>query len=195
MQGQQSASFVPVQQTNAAADYSLYKVIRRDGTAVPFQPTKISVALTKAFIATEGEAGSSSSRVHDLVAKLTQQVVDVIVGRQPQGGTIRLETIQDQVELVLMRSGEHDVARRYVLYRDARAQERARQVAEQTGVRQEPVHVSSEDSVRSDALSALVNLGYQRSAAEKAIDAALNEGGDITVESILRRTLKKLARV
>jgi Holliday junction resolvasome RuvABC DNA-binding subunit len=69
------------------------------------------------------------------------------------------------------------------------------QVAEQTGVRQEPVHVSSEDSVRSDALSALVNLGYQRSAAEKSIDAALNEGGDITVESILRRGLKKLARV
>jgi Holliday junction resolvasome RuvABC DNA-binding subunit len=49
--------------------------------------------------------------------------------------------------------------------------------------------------VRGDSLSALLNLGYQRSAAEKAIDAALNEGGDITVESVLRRGLKKLARV
>ena len=54
---------------------------------------------------------------------------------------------------------------------------------------------SVEDNVRSDALSALFNLGYQRSSAEKAIDAALGEGGDITVESILRRALKKLARV
>jgi len=53
----------------------------------------------------------------------------------------------------------------------------------------------TEDSVRADALSALLNLGYQRSAAEKAIDAALGEGGDVTVESILRRGLKKLARV
>ena len=44
-------------------------------------------------------------------------------------------------------------------------------------------------------ISALLNLGYQRSSAEKAIDAALAEGGDITVESILRRALKKLARV
>ncbi|HKP84009.1 MAG TPA: Holliday junction branch migration protein RuvA [Pyrinomonadaceae bacterium] len=53
----------------------------------------------------------------------------------------------------------------------------------------------TEDAVRADALSALLNLGYQRSSAEKAIDAALVEGGDITVESILRRALKKLARV
>lgn len=54
---------------------------------------------------------------------------------------------------------------------------------------------SSEDSVRSDALSALANLGYQRSAAEKAIDAVLNDGGEMTVESVLRRGLRKLARV
>ncbi|MFN2530311.1 MAG: Holliday junction branch migration protein RuvA [Pyrinomonadaceae bacterium] len=53
----------------------------------------------------------------------------------------------------------------------------------------------TEDDVRSDALSALLNLGYQRSSAEKAIDGAISEGGDITVEAVLRRSLKKLARV
>lgn len=52
----------------------------------------------------------------------------------------------------------------------------------------------TQDSIRSDALSALLNLGYQRSSAEKAIDSALNEGGDVTVESVLRRVLRKLAR-
>ena len=52
----------------------------------------------------------------------------------------------------------------------------------------------SEEAVRSDALSALVNLGYQRSAAEKAITGALGEGGDVSVESILRRTLRRLAK-
>jgi Holliday junction DNA helicase RuvA len=52
----------------------------------------------------------------------------------------------------------------------------------------------TQDNVRSDALSALLNLGYQRSAAEKAIDGAFSEGGDLTVESVLRRVLRKLAR-
>ena len=71
----------------------------------------------------------------------------------------------------------------------------ATQHEEQIGMRPEIAHVSSDDNVRGDALSALLNLGYQRSGAEKAIDAALGEGGDITVESILRRALKKFSRV
>jgi Holliday junction DNA helicase RuvA len=52
-----------------------------------------------------------------------------------------------------------------------------------------------EDNVRSQALSGLLNLGYQKSAAEKAIDSALSEDGDATVESVLRRGLRKLARL
>src|SRR5215208_855431 len=69
------------------------------------------------------------------------------------------------------------------------------ELEEEFGAKPEVSAQSNEDTVRADALSALVNLGYQRSPAEKAIDAALNEGGDITVESVLRRSLKKLARV
>ena len=57
-----------------------------------------------------------------------------------------------------------------------------------------PSEVMIEDAVHADALSALVNLGYQRSAAEKAITSALGEGGEITVESILRRSLRRLAK-
>ena len=68
------------------------------------------------------------------------------------------------------------------------------QLEEELGAQPEASELT-EDTVRADALSALLNLGYQRSAAEKAIDAALGEGGDVTVESILRRGLKKLARV
>ena len=68
------------------------------------------------------------------------------------------------------------------------------QLEEELGAKPEGAE-PTEDTVRSDALSALLNLGYQRSAAEKAIDAALAEGGELTVESILRRGLKKLARV
>ena len=68
-------------------------------------------------------------------------------------------------------------------------------VEEQAGAKPDTAHLPPEDTVRADALSALLNLGYQRSGAEKAIDAALGEGGDITVESVLRRGLKKLSRV
>ncbi|HLN98857.1 MAG TPA: Holliday junction branch migration protein RuvA [Pyrinomonadaceae bacterium] len=53
----------------------------------------------------------------------------------------------------------------------------------------------SEDSTHSDVLSALLNLGYQRGSAEKAVTSAFDEGGDISVESILRRSLRKLAKV
>ena len=52
----------------------------------------------------------------------------------------------------------------------------------------------SEDAVRDDALSALLNLGYQKAAAEKALAGAIQEGGDISVEIILRRSLRLLAR-
>ena len=69
------------------------------------------------------------------------------------------------------------------------------QLEEELGAQSEPGAEPTEDRMRSDALSALLNLGYQRSAAEKAIDSALVEGGELTVESILRRSLKKLARV
>src|SRR5687768_6906375 len=66
------------------------------------------------------------------------------------------------------------------------------QLDETTGARTEAAEASSEDSVRSQALSGLMNLGYQRSPAEKAIDAALSEGGDVSVESVLKRSLRKL---
>ena len=52
----------------------------------------------------------------------------------------------------------------------------------------------TEDSLRSDVLSALLNLGYQRTSAEKAVTAALDEGGEISMELILRRSLRKLAK-
>ena len=71
----------------------------------------------------------------------------------------------------------------------------ATQVAEEAGVAPATMSGSPEDNVRADALSALLNLGYQRSSAEKAIDAVLNDGGEMTVESVLRRGLRKLARV
>src|SRR5689334_18569101 len=68
------------------------------------------------------------------------------------------------------------------------------EIEEQPGAKPERSAEITQDTVRSDALSALVNLGYQKSSAEKAIDSALTDEGEITVESVLRRSLRKLAR-
>jgi len=109
--------------------YAQYKVIRRNGAVVGFEPGKISVAMTKAFLAVNGSQGAASARVREQVARLTEQVVAALMRRQPGGGTLHIEDIQDQVELALMRSGEHDIARAYVLYREERARLRAQQKA------------------------------------------------------------------
>ena len=100
------------------------QVIRRNGAIVAFQADKISIALTKAFLAVEGTQNTTSSRIRDSVARLTQITLVALVRRRPDGGVVHIESIQDQVELALMRSGEHDVARAYVLYRERRASER-----------------------------------------------------------------------
>jgi len=102
-----------------------YQVIRRNSAVTPFDPSKISVALTKAFLAVEGAGAAGSSRIHDLVADLTSQVVSGLTRRVAAGRTFHIEDVQDQVELALMRGGHHKVARAYVLYREERARERA----------------------------------------------------------------------
>lgn len=111
------------------APISDYKIIRRNGAVVGFEPSKISIAMTKAFLAVNGGQGAASARVRELVEQLTVGVVSVLMRRQPSGGTFLIEDVQDQVELALMRSGEHDVARAYVLYRAKRQEERAQQQA------------------------------------------------------------------
>ena len=107
--------------------YSQYKIIRRNGSVVAFMPNKISIALTKAFIAVNGSQSAASARVREAVIHLTGDVVSALIRHQPVSGTFHIEDIQDQAELALMRSGEHDVARAYVLYREDRTRERAKQ--------------------------------------------------------------------
>ena len=124
-----------------ASSYADYKIIRRNGSVVGFEPSKISIAVTKAFLAVNGGQGAASARVRELVEQLTASVVNALVRRQPAGGTFHIEDIQDQVELSLMRSGEHDVARAYVLYRAKRMEERAVQKASEPASEVPQLHV------------------------------------------------------
>ena len=93
------------------------RVIKRNGAVVAYDQSKITVAITKAYLAVEGGNAAASTRIHESVKQLSGQITDIFRRRMPSGGTIHIEDIQDQVELALMRSGEHKIARSYVIYR------------------------------------------------------------------------------
>ena len=100
------------------------RVIKRNGAVVGYDASKIAVAITKAYIAEEGGTAAASSRIHETVENMILEISETFKRRMPSGGSIHIEEIQDQVELMLMRSGEHKVARSYVIYRAERARER-----------------------------------------------------------------------
>jgi ribonucleoside-diphosphate reductase alpha chain len=175
----------PSQLIKPASGLGEYRIIRRNGAVVGFEPSKISIAVTKAFLAVNGGQGAASARVREMVEQLTTSVVSALVRRQPTGGTFHIEDIQDQVELALMRSGEHDVARAYVLYRAKRMEERAQQQgsAAKTDFAAPQLHVVEDgqsrlldlDEVRTLITAACVGL-------EKHVDA----------DAILAETVKNL---
>lgn len=164
-----------------ASSFAEYRVIRRNGAVVGFEPSKIGVALTKAFIAVNGGQGAASARVREVVEKLTQEVVRALVRRQPAGGTFHIEDVQDQVELALMRSGEHEVARAYVLYRERRAAERAAQKQQQA----EEGQLSVTDGVN--------RFPLPMQQFEAIVQAACEGFGEqVSAEAILKETVKNL---
>ena len=129
----------------AATAPGLLRVIKRNGSVVPYTDDKIAVAITKAFLAVEGGTAAASSRIHDTVARLAEQVTATFQRRMPSGGTLHIEDIQDQVELALMRAGEHKVARDYVIYREARAQERKRARSEEVAQPHPSIRITTAD--------------------------------------------------
>ena len=114
-----------VQKEFLSSQLNNYQIIRRNGKVTAFDISKISIALTKAFISVEGGTAAASTRIHQAVESLTELVLNAFTRRMPDGGTLHIEDIQDQVELALMRNGEQKVARAYVLYREERSRERA----------------------------------------------------------------------
>ena len=181
-----SVKFAAAEATDAMQSrYSEYKIIRRNGAVVGFEPSKISIALTKAFIAVNGGQGAASARVREMVSKLTEMVVAALMRRQPSGGTFHIEDIQDQVELALMRSGEHEVARSYVLYREQRTQERAKQrAAHAEAVATHPtINVTDQGKVRPLDLAKVAALVQE---------SCEGLGRNVDPEVIMQATLKDL---
>jgi ribonucleoside-diphosphate reductase alpha chain len=165
-----------------AAAYSSYQIIRRNGAVVGFEPDKIAVALMKAFLAVHGTQGAASASVRETVEQLTGSVVRALLRSRPGGGTFHIEDVQDQVELGLMRGGHHEVARAYVLYRERRSQERARQGA--------PAVVKTPDlHVIENGQRVALDMHALRSLIESAC-AGL--GAEVQAEPILAETRRNL---
>ncbi len=162
------------------------KVIKRNGTVVPYTDDKIAVALTKAFLAVEGGTAAASPRIRELVAELTGQVSNTFKRRFPSGGTIHIEDIQDQVELALMRSGEHKVARDYVLYREGRARAREEQQARQTEAR--PAAATAIQVISEDGTRKPLNIARIRTLVQEACTAL----EDVDAERILGEAMKNM---
>ncbi|HKO59923.1 MAG TPA: Holliday junction branch migration protein RuvA [Pyrinomonadaceae bacterium] len=107
-------------------------------------------------------------------------------------GSIRTNNL---AKLTLIPGIGRKTAERLVMeLRDKVAELSSTEPGEELGTKDAGAGIVTEDSMRSDVLSALLNLGYQRSSAEKAVNAAVDDGGDISVEVILRRSLRKLAK-
>jgi ribonucleoside-diphosphate reductase alpha chain len=165
-----------------SAAYAGYQIIRRNGAVVSFAPDKIAVALMKAFLAVHGTQGAASASVRETVERLTEGVVRALLRSRPGGGTFHIEDVQDHVELALMRSGHHEVARAYVLYRERRTQERARQGA--PAVVKAPELFVTEGGQRVP-----LNMAALRELVESAC-AGL--GADVKAEPILAETRRNL---
>ncbi|MRD48289.1 ribonucleoside-diphosphate reductase subunit alpha [Caenimonas koreensis DSM 17982] len=159
-----------------------YQIIRRNGAVVPFEPNKIAIAMMKAFLAVHGTQGAASASVRETVDQLTQAVIRAMVRSRPGGGTFHIEDVQDSVELGLMRGGHHEIARAYVLYRERRTQERAKQHQTEAPKAPELHVIDGGQRVPLDMahLKALITSACQ------------NLGADVKPEPILAETMRNL---
>jgi ribonucleoside-diphosphate reductase alpha chain len=173
----------PLTAANASAPaYHGYQIIRRNGAVVSFEPSKITVALMKAFLAVHGTQGAASASVRETVDGLTESVVRALLRSRPSGGTFHIEDVQDHVELGLMRGGHHEVARAYVLYRERRSKERVVQGV--PAVAAEPVLHVLDGGQRVP-----LNLNHLQQLIESACE---NLGVDVKPDPIFAETKRNL---
>ena len=173
----------PISPSIAATAPGQIRVIKRNGTVVPYTEDKIAVAITKAFLAVEGGTAAASPRIRELVAGLARRVSSIFMRRLPSGGTIHIEDVQDQVELALMRSGEHKAARTYVLYREERA--RARESEDVNPSTEKPIAINV---VRRDGDSAALDMGRIRTLVTEACEGL----EDVDADRILTESLSNM---
>lgn len=187
------------QSFNETENSLISRVIRRNGKQTPFDRSKITVALSKAFLAVEGGTAAASTRVHEIVEQLSSQVIDALFRHLPENGTVHIENIQDQVELALMRNGQQKVARAYVLYREQHAQQRGTDVESESSDLE--IKITHEDGsikpLDRDQLQQIINEamdGLQQVSADLIMNNTLSAIYEGMTEDSLFTTLVLSAR-
>ena len=180
--GQEAIGKVPLDEVNLTAPGKL-RVIKRNGKVVQFEEDKIKVAVTKAFLANESGNAAASERIHRKVEDISADVQEVFKRRMPSGGTLHIEEIQDQVELQLMRSEEYVVARKYILYREERANERTKEAPKETNIDAPKISVTKKDGSK-------VPLDINRLAS--VVNHACEGLEDVSADVILKESIKNL---
>lgn len=95
-------------------------VVKRGGMMVPFRRERIFVAIEAAFRETKKIPRSEplQQETYNMVQQITDLVVEEGLTAAQKGACLTVEGIQDLVEVKLMETGHHDVARDYIVYRD-----------------------------------------------------------------------------
>ncbi|MXY89665.1 MAG: ribonucleoside-diphosphate reductase subunit alpha [Gammaproteobacteria bacterium] len=158
------------------------RVIKRNGAVVHYDQSKISIAITKAYLAVEGAQAAGSTRIHESVERMSERISGIFNRRMPSGGTIHIEDIQDQVELALMRMGEHKVARSYVIYREERSKAREEKRKEEQP-RSQGIAVTMDDGQQAPLDTARMRT---------IIDEACEGLSDVSADAIYEETLRNL---
>ena len=102
--------------------FELYSCVKRNGKPVSFKPEKITLAIAKAFQAHNN--GFFNEILLEKAYELSEKALVEIRTRWPEGRAIPIEEIQDIVERTIMSAGYHEVAKRYIIYREERAKQR-----------------------------------------------------------------------
>ena len=160
----------------------ILKTIKRNGKLADYDDEKIKIAVTKAFIAVEGGNAASSNRIHEQVYALTKQITQAFHRRLPTGGTLHIEDIQDQVELVLMRNEQYKVARAYVLYREERRKARNAQQKKESHDNKTPLILMPNGE--------LEPLNLQR--VETIVEEACRNLADVKAEPVIKDAMRNL---
>src|ERR1700722_1834423 len=97
-----------------------FTVVKRNGALVPFRRERILRAIDAAFRDTKkiDREGPPPSEINRVIESITDLVLHELYALALKGASLTVEGIQDQVEIVLMKMGHHDVARDYIIYRD-----------------------------------------------------------------------------
>ena len=102
-------------------NHSPVKITKRDNTVINLDKNRIFKAVKKAFLHVYGQEFSRSEGIEAVIYTVSRKILSQVIAIGKVSKVVHIETVQDIAERVLMSSGEHQVAKAYIIYRNQRA--------------------------------------------------------------------------